>query len=428
MLIKLAYLNLFRNTRRSVSTGLAICVGFVGLNLLGAYIYRIKKSLDVTSVYSALRGHVKVYKKDSLVQFSLRPKNYIFSPDEIKLVEKVMSPLASQVEYTGLNINGSGLLSNGVKSHPVLILSFQPEIYARSLSQPRLIEWGREWVLPSQIENIEIFRNNNDAMSVTPRIADIMNFKQPLKLNEAVQVAARNFDGDLNAVNLDLGAEHTTGVEFLEDTLVLIPYKKVQELLGTDGAQSISIYLKENQDVSEFKKSLDTIFKELPFPVETYFYYNEEINSVYNGTLGFLIVMGGFFVFLIGTAVSLTVINSLTMGIIERTKEIGTLFAVGFKKITVNKIFIYENLILSLISMIIGTALSLIISIIVNNLNIEFTPPGVSGKIQFRLIWNLYIAFSVGFFLFLLTWSSAWLVLKTKFKTKVINLLSDSGA
>lgn len=428
MFFKMAYLNLFRNKRRSISTGLAICIGFVGLNLLGAYIYRIKKSLDATSVYSALRGHIKVYKQDSLVQFSLKPKKYIITKDELKLIEQTIQPLQTQIEYVGHNLTGSGLLSNGVKSTPVLFFSFEPEIYSRSLLQPSLNRWGSEWILPSQLKNIDLFKNNNEVMSVTPRIADLMGFKYPLLSNEPVQLAARSFDSDLNAINLDLGAEHTTGVEFLEDTLVLVPLVKAQELLGTDGAESISYYLKENTDIEHFKKDLDLIFKNLPFGLESYFYYDEKINSVYMGTLGFLIVMGGFFVFLIGTAVSLTIINSLTMGIIERTKEIGTLYAVGFKRKDVSQIFLFENIILSLIAICIGTFLSFIISWVVNQLNIHFTPPGVSGEIKFRLIWNLIIAGSVSLFILLLTWVSASIVLKNKAKTKLIELLNDSGA
>src|SRR4051794_30989670 len=107
MILKLAYLNLFRNKRRAFSTGAAICIGFVGLNLLGAYIFRIKKALDTTAVYSALNGHVKLFKKDSLVQFSLKPKTYIFSEGELKQLEEVLAGFP-QVDYLGKNINGAG--------------------------------------------------------------------------------------------------------------------------------------------------------------------------------------------------------------------------------------------------------------------------------------------------------------------------------
>ena len=428
MILRLAYLNLFRNKRRAFSTGLAICIGFVGLNLLGAYIFRVKKALDTTSVYSALHGHLQVYKKDSLIQFALKPKKYIFSKEELIQLKNIFFKFKSEIKYIKKNINGSNLLSNGKMSHPVLFLSFEPEIYAKSLTQPDITNWAKDWVLPSQLKNVEVFRKNNEVMSVTPKIADIMSLSYPLSSNDSLQLAGRSLDGDLNAVNLELGAEHTTGLQFLEDTLVLVPLKKVQELLGTEGAESVSIYLRSGSQLLSFKKRLDIILSQLPFEVESYFYYDEKINSVYLGTIGFLMVMGSFFVFLIGTAVSLTIINSLTMGIIERTREIGTLYAVGFKKKEVAKLFIFENIYLCILAIVVGSAISFLISAFVNSLDIRFSPPSVTGKIQFRLVWNITIAMSVAAFTILLTLISSVIVMKNKSKIKLIDLLNDSGA
>ena len=428
MILKLAYLNLFRNRNRALSTGLAICIGFVGMNLLGAYIFRIKKALDTTSVYSALLGHVRLYKQDSLVQFSLKPKKYIFQKEEMIQIENIINGFGSEVEYTAKNINGSGLLSNGKTSHPILFSSFDPEVYAKSLSQPDVTKWAKDWILPSQFKNIDVFRNNNEVMSITPKIADIMSLTYPLGLNESLQLAGRTLDGDLNAVNLDLGAEHTTGLEFLEDTMVLIPFKKAQELFSTEGAESISIYLNPYTNLENFIKKLDLQLGVLPFKVDRYSYYDEKINSVYLGTMGFLMVMGAFFIFLIGTAVSLSIINSLTMGIIERTREIGTLYAVGFKKKDVSKLFIYENLLLCLCSIVVGVGIAFLISSFVNSLDIRFTPPSVIGKIQFKLVWNFSIALSVAAFTIMLTFLSSYVVMKNKSKIKLIDLLNDCGA
>lgn len=375
-----------------------------------------------------MHGHVQIFKKDALVYFSLRPKKYVIEKKEIEEIEKVLADPKYAVEYIGHNMNGAGLLSNGVKSHPVLFLSFEPEVYARSLLQPELSEWARDWILPSQLENIEIFRKSNEVMSVTPKIANIMNLKYPLNSNEGVQMAARSFDNDLNAVNLDLGAEHTSGIELLEDSLVLIPFNKAQELLGSDGAESMSVYLKPNQDFKKFKITLDEVLAKISPDFETYFYYDEKINAIYMGTLGFLLAMGGFIVFLIGTAVSLTIINSLAMGIIERTKEIGTLRAVGFKARDIKRIFVTESLMLCFVAVFIGIFISLIISAVVNSLNIRFTPPGVSGTVQFRLVWNFVVVIGVTCFVMLLTWVSAGVVMARKSQSKLIDLLNDTGA
>jgi putative ABC transport system permease protein len=428
MFLKFAYLNLFRNKRRTFSTGLAICIGFVGLNLLGAYIYRVKKALDTTSVYSALNGHLKVYKKDSLTNFSLQPQKYIFQGDDLLTAEKVFESFRDKIEYIGKNLNGTGLLSNGTISQPVMFISFEPEIYAKSLLRPEISLWAKDWILPSQFESVKVFEQNNEVISVTPKIAGILGVKYPLSQNESLQLAGRTLDGDLNAVNVDLGAEHTTGMQFLEDTLILVPLKKVQELFGTEGNESFSLYLKRGVSLKPFKAELDRKLAEAGLNTESYFYYDEKINSVYLGTMGFLYVMGGFFVFLIGTAVSLTIINSLTMGIIERTREIGTLLAVGFQRKQVSRLFILENILVCLFAVVAGLILSYLIASLVNQLNIRFTPPGVSGKIQFKLVWNVFIAAGICGFVVLLTFFSSLFVMKNREKTKLIDLINDAGA
>lgn len=427
MIWKFAYRNLLRNKRRSLSTGVAITVGFVGLNLLGAYIYRSKMALDTTSVYSAQKGHVSIYKKDAIEQYQIKPKKYVFSLEEQEQLMKAISDLQPQIEYTGQQISVPGLFSNGVKSHPVVIYGFDPVAYQKSLTQPSLLEWAKDWILPSQRENSDLFIRNPETVSITPKIAEILSFKYPLINNEPVQIAARTLDGDLNAINAELGAEHTTGMQFLEDSVVLIPIKKVQELLATDAVESISIYLKPGVSLNPFIVQLKEKLTTLGYPIDVFRFDAPEINALHQGTMGFLYVMGGFFLFLICTAVSLTIINSLTMGIIERTREIGTLRAVGFKTLDVVKLFVRESILLSVISMAFGVFISFIVSTAVNAANIRFFPPGASARIQFILKWNLYIASFVFVLLFTISVLSSFFVIKSKLRTKLIALLNDSS-
>ncbi|AZZ35910.1 hypothetical protein CIK05_03580 [Bdellovibrio sp. qaytius] len=427
MIWKFAYRNLLRNKRRSLSTGVAICVGFVGLNLLGAYIYRSKMALDVTSVYSAQRGHVSIYKKDSIQQYQIKPKKYVFSLEEQKQVEQVIAEFSDRVDFTGKKITVPGLLSNGTKSHPVVIYGFDPVAYKKSLTQPSLLEWASDWVLPSQRTDADLFIKNPETLSITPKIAELMSFKYPLISNEAVQIAARTLDGDLNAINADLGAEHTTGMQFLEDTVVLIPIAKAQELLATDAVESISVYLKHDVSVNPFIRDLKEKISGLSFATDLYKFDAVEINALHQGTMGFLYVMGGFFVFLICTAVSLTIINSLTMGIIERTREIGTLRAVGFKTKDVVQLFVRESILLSAMSMAVGILISFLVSSAINAANVRFFPPGASQKIQFVLKWNLYIAGAVFILLFAIATFSSFFVIKSKLRTKLIALLNDTS-
>ena len=417
------------NKRRSVSTGIAICVGFVGLNLLGAYIFRSKKALDATAIYLQQRGHFSIFKHDAFEKYQIHPEIFALSFSEQNQIQHVLDgELSKNIDYISRQLTTSGLLSNGTKSHPVLIYGFEPEAYKKSLQQEDLLKWAKDWVRPSQLENLNIFIVNPETVSITAKIAAIMNFNFPLKNNDSVQLAAKNFDGDLNAVDANLGAEHTTGLQFLEDTVILLPLLCIQELLSTQAIESMSVYLKNDVSTEIFFNKLQVRLNQLNFKTDIYRFDDPLINPMHQGTMGFLYVMGGFFIFLICTAVSLTIINSLTMGIIERTREIGTLRAVGFKVNQVIQLYIKENILLCLISMGIGVILSYIIAVFINAANIQFFPPGASQKIQFILNWNLYLAASVFILLISISVISSYFVIRSKLKSKLISLLNDTEA
>lgn len=424
----LAWRNLQRNKRRSFSTGLAICVGFVALNLLSAYIYRSYQTLTTTAVYMDQRGHLQIRKLGSVDNFDSKPKNYLISKSEVDEIQKmIIDPNSQSIEYTGKLLSTSGLLSNGVKSHPIYAIGFDNGSYVRSIKHPRMIEHGFFFLMPWQKEKIDIFEKNTELIAVTPLISKIMGFKQPLESNESVQIASINIDGDLNAINADLGALHSTGAEFLESSVVLVPILKLQELMGTDGVQAVTIFLNDDRASAKLKKIFEGLKEKLSFPTEIFEFSDPQINGFFEGTMGFLYVMGGFFLILICTAVSLTIINSLTMGIIERTREIGTLRAIGFKQVHVKNVFIQESILISLIAIFIGTIASSIIAALVNRSDIMFEPPGTPNKIQFTLLWNITISIFVSILLMSVAWVSSVIVIKRKLEKKLISLLHDIG-
>jgi putative ABC transport system permease protein len=425
---KLAAKNLQRNRRRSISTALSICVGFVALNLLGAYILRSFETLRVMSVYLDQRGHLQIRKSGSVDGFDSKPQEFLLSQkeqDEIK--EKVIASMGDLVEFTGRNLSASGLLSNGQKSHPIYASGFDANAYFRALKHPMTLEHGIFFLLDWQKEHAEQFLSNPELIAITPMIHEIMNFSKPLMLNPSVQIAGLTVEGDLNAVNADLGAIHSTGAEFLESTVILAPIEKVQELLGTDGVQAMTLFLKDFSSLPQASAVMSKLSQKLSFAVEVFSFEDPRINEYFQGSMGFLYVMGGFFLILICTAVSLAIVNSLTMGIIERTREIGTLRAIGFRFRDVRNLFLKENILLAISAIFVGTLLSQLITEIVNRSGIYFEPPGTPNEIPFNLLWSYSIALFATLVLVFVTVASAFVVVTRKLRVKLINLLHDLG-
>jgi putative ABC transport system permease protein len=161
--------------------------------------------------------------------------------------------------------------------------------------------------------------------------------------------------------------------------------------------------------------------------LQAYSFDDEAWNPYYVGSMNFLYVIGAFFIFLICGAVSLSVVNTTTMGILERLREIGTLRSLGFNPQRTIRLFVRENLLLSLLGIALGIGLSIATAIFVNHQNFRFHPPSTQGDIQFLLILNETICFLSAASLILLNVATTFLVLRRSTRVPIVKLLTDSG-
>lgn len=78
-------------------------------------------------------------------------------------------------------------------------------------------------------------------------------------------------------------------------------------------------------------------------------------------------------IIILAVVVFIIIMNTMTVSVIERTGEIGTIRAIGGEKKFVRKLFFAESFIITVSSAIIGTIVAVIISLIFNSLNITIT-------------------------------------------------------
>lgn len=429
---QLAYRNLWRNKRRTFSTGLAIMAGYAGLILLGAYIYRVQRGLETSTVYLNHKGHIAIFKKDGLTQFFTKPKKYILTAEEQREIAKILNKYPDEIEFTGRYLSGAGLLSNGHVSVPILMTGFEPEAYSRVYKHPDLKTWTPDWVLEKNEAAFEEFKNDSRSISITTGLGELIGRGPPFqKLSEgdrSLQLAAKSYYNDLNAVNATLTLHHTTGMAMAEDTSLYAPLSLLQELFATDGIQYWAVFLKNRDHVDLMKLQLEKDFAAAHLPFDVFEFNNETWSPYYVGSMSFLYVMGIFFVFLICSAVALSIINSTTLGILERIKEIGTLRAIGFEPRNIADIFLRENLLMSFMAIGLGQVVGWLIAEIVNHSTIMFSPPGAQGEIQFLLRVNGSLCLLMAIMVIMINIVTTYFVVRGVNKKQIVYLLSETGA
>lgn len=432
MMWKMAFRNLFRNKRRTFATGAAVVAGFVGLTLLGGYIIYVERGLKAHSVYLLSKGHISIFKKEGLQRYHTRPSFYQITPDDQILIQKTIHPIQSSIEWTGLALSGSGLISNGEKSVPFLALGVDSKTLDLSFKHPQVLKWAKDFMTQDSLDFISAIQNDPSSISITTRLGELIQKKSPFKKlpqdKKNVQLAGMDIFGDLNAVDATLAVSHSTGSEMLEDSGLLAPFELLQNLFATNGAQYFMIYLKNDQNITDLTDELNQSFQKQNINFEAFPFNDPRISPNYVGSMGFLYAMAGFFVFLICGAVILSIVNSLTMGILERIREIGTFRAIGYTPQQLSWMMTQESLWLCGLCAIVGVILSFTIGTIINTLHITFSPPGISTQVQFALSVNFYLVLLITLlFLLIVGWTS-YLVTHFKLKMKIVDLLSDSGA
>ena len=415
-----------------MATGAAVVAGFVGLILLGGYIYRVEKGLRSNSVYLLNKGHVTIFKKEGLQRYATKPSFYQLTEADQKIIQDHVAKYQENVEWTGKVLTGAGLISNGEKSVPFMAVGVDLTTLEKSLNHPEVHAWAKDFLTKDSVDFVNAIKKNPLSISITSRLGELIQRKVPFENltpeQKSIQLAGMNLYGDLNAVDATLSVSHSTGSEMLEDAGLLAPFELLQKLYSTDGAHYMTVYLKDDGQISKMVTELNETFKKENLAYDAYPFDNPAISPNYVGSMGFLYAMAGFFVFLICGAVALSIVNSLTMGILERTREIGTFRAIGYQPKQISWMMTQESLWLCALSGVVGVIISAIIAVIINSLHITFSPPGVVAAIQFMLSVNFSLVLITTSLFLLLVGVTSYSVTHFKLKMKVVDLLSDSGA
>ena len=196
-------------------------------------------------------------------------------------------------------------------------------------------------------------------------IANIVSFLQG---NNAIPFANKSYTFSIAGVSEQMGFSGPTPIR----SDVFIP-QGTSEKMKKISITSISDFFQSNSgqnyaSVSLRLKSptyLDSVTKQIEAEGFETFAIADQIEEI---KTGFIFV--DIFLFAIGmigiVVASLGIINTMTMSILERYKEIGIIKAVGASNGDVKKIFLFESGLIGLFGGIFGLALGWIVSMIIN--------------------------------------------------------------
>lgn len=351
MFIKLALRNIFRNRRRSAITLAVIIFGAVGLILFGGYKAVTFRGLRESTIRGRL-GHLQIFGAGH-EKGSQKPLEHALENVTVLRAAIEKDP---RVESTAAQITLMGLISNGDKSETFVATAVEPA-KDRTMRGQRIVAGT---LLPD---------HESDAILLGKGLADSMNAKP----GDYLTLMSPTVSGSLNAMDVRVAGIIQTGVKELDERAVKMPIAGAQSLLQTTKVERLLVFLRDTETTGAVRKDLDQLFAKNKWPLEmkswselASFYH--QVVLLYNGIFGFL----GLIVF---GVVIFSVANTIVMSIFERTREIGTLMAIGTTRRRIWRMFFLEGLMTGVLGGLLGLAAGALLATLINQGNVMLPPP-----------------------------------------------------
>lgn len=372
-MLKLALRGLARNRRRSLVTLLAIAFGFAAISLFAGYTHNVYDGLARQSIHGELLGHLTISKRGMRTEGKLDPERYLFSGADVAQMTALLRD-EPHIKLVAPRLGISGLFSNGRASTIFIAEGLSPEAMAKLQENVLTPEEERSGMYADIIKKLD--PDHPETILVSQGLAEMLR----LQRGEQAALLTNTLSGQANALDATVGGLFNTGNAGSNDKFAFMPLVLAQSLYDAQGgADRLTVLLDDAELTEPMRSRLRDKLKTAGFDVEIMTW--QELSDFYNQVHDMFDMIFGFIFSIVLTVVVMSVANSMGMAVVERTREIGTLRAIGLKRGGVVRLFTAESLLLSLIGIVLGALLTFGVRYGINVAHISYTPPNSASAV-----------------------------------------------
>jgi putative ABC transport system permease protein len=389
-LLRIAIRNVTRNRRRTLITLAALLVGVGVLVSIRGLMNGLQHAF-VDGVTRAQSGAIQVHRKGYMKNVLSAPITMDFATEEV--LRKVRA--TPGVVAATPRITFPGMASMGDQTLFMQAIAIDPKTEFE--------------VCPRRSEPFEAGTHFGDGPR--PPAADAKP-DDPPPLDDGVVLAAKlakgigatnnalgallapDRDGALSGENMHMVGKTTVSLPGAESRIAIVPLALAQRLLKMEGrATEVAISVKDVDHPEPIAAALE---KELGPEYEVHTW--DKIATFVKEALG----RQDFIVNLIGVVFMLLMLlgvaNTMLMSVLERTREVGTMMAVGVRRQSILAMFVMESLMLGLLGGLAGVgAGEAVIQVIAHRGGFRMHPPGSTSTFLVMPFLTLpYLALIVG--------------------------------
>lgn len=321
MILSIAWRNIWRNKVRSITIMLSIMLGlFSGLLVLS--LYQGMMNSRIRTVIEAEVGHIQLHHR----QFKNDYEPEFFIKDGQNILNRIKG--MPDVKLAAPRSISQGMLSTANGTAGVQVSGVVPQL-ENDISQLRAkIQDG---------DDFDTLKHNQ--IMIGRKLAN----KLKMKLGSRVVLTLTDPTGEIIAGAFKIRAIYESENSQLDETNVFVMKNDLNRLLNIGSEfHEIVILLHHNEDVLKVNKQLKDTFSNLKAESWMEISPETELMTKTVDQYSYIIIV------IIMLALAFGIINTMLMAILERTKEIGMMLALGTNRIRIFLMVLYETLILTI--------------------------------------------------------------------------------
>jgi putative ABC transport system permease protein len=396
--------NIARNRRRTVLTLGVVVFGFSAIALAGGFMKQSLDGLAESTIRSGM-GHLQIAPPGGFDDHGLEPGEGLEGADAITAAlrkEPGVVEVLPRLEFVGL-------LSDGRRSLPFLGVGLDPAPEARFMDAPGAVESGR-WLEGRDQRSIVLGNGLARALGAKP--------------GDGLTLLATGPDGTLNGVDAVVAGIVRLPIKELDDRWLATSLGLADDLVGAGGRVSrLTVVLAPRHGAAAFSRRIEAALRGQGFAIETRPWealapFYRQVRVLYLGIFGFMGII-------LVVVVLLATANTMMMAAAERTREIGTLRALGTRPSLIRGLFLREGILLALLGSLLGALLSLLVRVVLNHSGLMLPPPPGATRGMPLHVEAYSVAYAAGAVAMLATLSfAAWLPARRASRVPIVEALT----
>lgn len=381
--IKLAWRNIFRNTRRTIIAGIAIGIGLASMIFTDALMIGMKDNM-IKSATTSFLGEGQIHR--SGFRLTQDVEKTINNLDQVVLnLEK-----EEAVDRFTLRTASFGMVTSPANVSSVMFFGINPET-EKHLSQ-----------IDDAIKEGDFFEGDNERdIVIGSELAELLE----IELGDRVVITVSQAEsGDLSQEMFRISGIYHFNIKEMDSGFAFVRLPKAQQMLG----------------IGNCVHEIAIKFKDLKFATaeDNFFWgkYSVDDNEAVSWTIllpQLKAMLGMFNISLLVMAVILFgivafgIINTLFMSLYERMFEFGVIRAVGTRPSGVRRLVVFEAGALSILSIALGIILGFIVTFIFTKTGIDYRGIEIAGTTMYEMLYPVihiqqYIIYPASVFIFTL--------------------------